>query len=131
MTRLLALLCLSFAALLWLPSTAFAQGLGAMTLKSAVGQPLRAEVKVTSSSPGKDAGLHTAIATPEEYKTLGLEFDPYLYSIRVAPETRGKEMVLLLTSSRAVQEPFLEVVIVMQSATGRVMRKYTVLFDSR
>jgi pilus assembly protein FimV len=130
-TRLLARFSLSIAVLLLLPSAAFAQGLGGMTVKSAVGQPLRAEVSVTSLNPGKDAGFHTSIATPDEYKALGLEFNAYLYSIRVTPETRGKDTVLVLTSSRAVQEPFLEIVIVLQSATGRVTRKYTVLFDSK
>ncbi|TAK49549.1 MAG: hypothetical protein EPO27_05060 [Betaproteobacteria bacterium] len=119
------------AALLLLPAMAQAQGLGRLTVHSALGQPLRAEVAIVSMQSAKDGGLHGSIATPDTYREMGIAFDPVLFSIRVAVEDRAGGPVLMLTSTRPMKEPFLEVVIVLQSASGRLIRNYTVLFDSR
>ena len=131
MLEALANLRLAVAVLLLLPAIAQAQGLGRLTVHSALGQPLRAEVAIVSTQLAKDGGLHGSIATPDTYREMGLEFDPLLFSIRVSVENRAGGSVLLLTSSRPIKEPFLEVLIVLQSASGRLLRHYTVLLDSR
>lgn len=122
---------LAVAVLLLAPAIAQAQGLGRLTLQSSLGQPLRAEVAIVSVQADKNQGVHGSIASPDTYKAMGIEFDPVLFSIQVSVENRGRESVLLLTSTRPIQEPFLDVLIVLQSASGRLIRDYTVLFDSQ
>ncbi|TAN54680.1 MAG: hypothetical protein EPN19_04995 [Betaproteobacteria bacterium] len=122
---------LAIAALLLLPAIAQAQGLGRLSVHSALGQPLQAEVAIVSLPSARDGGLHGSIATPDTYREMGFAFDPLLFSIRVSIENRAGGPVLMLTSSRPVKEPFLELLIVLQSASGRLIRNYTVLLDSR
>jgi len=123
--------CVAVAAVLLLPAIAQAQGLGPMRVLSAVGQPLRAEVPIVSVRAKDDAGVHGSIATPDDYKALGVAFDPVLFSISVALENRGTGAVLVLTSSRPINEPYLDLLVVLQTASGRLIRDYTILLDSR
>jgi len=129
--KTLAQFCLAVTALLLAPAIAQAQGLGQMTVRSALGQPLRADVEIVSAQAGKNQGLHGSIATPDTYKAMGVAFDPVLFSVHVAVENRGSGPVLLLTSTRPMKEPFLDLLIVLQTASGRAIRNYTVLFDSQ
>lgn len=121
---------LAAAAVLLFPAIAQAQGLGSLTLHSKLGQPLRAEVAVVSAS-AKTSGVHASVATPDNYKALGREFNPLLFSINIAVEERDRGLVLVLTSSRPIMEPYLDLLIVLESAGGRVLRDYTVLLDAR
>lgn len=122
---------LAVAGLLLLPAIAHAQGLGHMTVHSARGEPLRAEVAVLSTQSKVNEGLHGSIATPDLYREMGVDFNPLLFGVRVAVENRAGGPVLLLSSSRPMQEPYLEMLIVLQSSSGRLIRRYPVLFDSR
>ena len=122
---------LAIAALLLLPAIAQAQGLGRLSVHSALGQPLQAEVAIVSLPSARDGGLHGSIATPDTYKAMGVDFNPLLFSIRVALDSRASGPVLLLTSSRPMNEPHLDVLIVLESASGRLIRHYSILFDSR
>lgn len=123
--------CLAVAGLLLLPAIAHAQGLGRLTVHSTLGAPLRAEVALVSTHASQEGGLHGSIATPDTYKAMGVDFNPLLFSIRVALESRASGPVLLLTSSRPMNEPYLDVLIVLESASGRLIRNYPILFDSR
>lgn len=119
------------AVLLLLPAMAQAQGLGALSLRSSLGQPLVAEVAIVDSK-GRDAGgLHGSLASADDYKAAGIEFDPLLHSVRVSLDERDGGPVLMLRSSRQVREPFLELLVALDSAGGRVVRRYSVLFDSQ
>ena len=129
MSGMLTRFLVSCAALVLFPAVAQAQGLGPLTLQSALGQPLRAEVAIVSAS-SKAGGLHGSIATPDAYKAMGIEFNPVLFSISVTLENRDGGSVLVLTSSRPIKEPFLDLLMVLQSAGGRVSRKYVVLFNT-
>lgn len=116
-------------AALFLPALAQAQGLGNLTVHSALGQPLRAEAAIVSAQPKQDGGLVGSIATPETYRAMGIGFDPVLTGVRVAVESRASGPVLLLTTSRPVLEPYLELLVVLDSAGGRTTRNYTILLE--
>src|SRR3989440_3115553 len=116
---------LGFAA----PLIVFAAGLGKLTILSALGQPLNAEIEVVSLQPGEEEGLNAKLGSPEAFRQAGIEFNPALNSVRFALERRGNMRVLRLTSTQAVSEPFLDLLVELQWPTGRLVREYTFLLD--
>jgi len=116
-------------ACLW-GSTAWALGLGRLTVQSALGETLRAEIEVTSITPEEAASLRLRVAPPEAYRAAGVDYNPILPTARVeAVQRPDGRTVLRLTSDRAVLEPFVDVILEASWASGRLVREYTMLFD--
>ena len=118
-----------FAACVALPLTAHAAGLGRLVVQSALGEPLRAEVEITSLQPGEENSLSARLGSPEAFKAAGIEYSPALTSIRVAMDRRDGKPILRLTSLRPIDDPYLDVIIELQWSTGRLVREYTFLLD--
>jgi pilus assembly protein FimV len=125
-----ALKSVAAAALCVLASGSWALGLGRLQVQSALGETLRAEIDVTSLTPDEAASLQVRVAPPESYRAAGLDYNAVLPSTRATlvrrPDGRA---VLRLTSDRPVQEPFVDVILEMTWASGRLVREYTVLLD--
>ncbi len=116
----------------WLaiPLAAHGAELGKLTVLSFLGQPLNAEIQVASVVAGDDADLVARLASPETFKQAGIEFSPALANLRFAVERRGDQPALLrVTSSQAINEPFLDVLVEIQWSAGRLVREYTLLLD--
>lgn len=107
-----------------------AAGLGRLTVYSALGQPLRAEVEVTSVTPQEAASLAVRLASANAFRQANLEFNPALSALRFALDKRGdSRFVVRVSSAMPVNEPFLDLLLELNSSTGRVLREYTVLLD--
>jgi pilus assembly protein FimV len=107
-----------------------ALALGRVTVQSALGEPLRAEVDIAEITPDELASLKAKVASPEAFRAAGLEYSPALsgvdVSLRQRPDGRS---YLQLTSSRPVNDPFIDLILETQWASGRIVRDYTMLFD--
>ena len=122
---------LALAASLTLSASAsHALGLGRLNVQSALGETLRAEIELTSLSPEEAASLRVRVATPDVYRSNGLDYNAVLAStqVQIVKRPDGRS-VLRLVSDRAVQEPFVDVVLDMSWSSGRLTREYTLLFD--
>jgi pilus assembly protein FimV len=123
-------ICLSAIALLLLPLSASAAGLGKVTVQSALGQPLRAEVEISSVQPGEGDTFTARIAPSQAFRDAGIELNPALATIKLVTERRPEgRYVVVLTSAVPVNEPFLDLLIELSSSTGRLIREYTFLLD--
>lgn len=111
-----------------LPLTAGAAGLGKLTVQSAIGQPLRAEVEL-SASPDELASISAKLASPAAFKQAGVEFASSLAGVRINVDKRRGRPVLVVTSDRAVSEPYLDMLIELNWSSGRLVREYTFLLD--
>jgi len=105
-----------------------AAGLGKLTLISALGQPLNAEVEIVSLQPGEE-DLSARLASSQAFAQAGIEPNPVLSDLRLTIERRGAAPILRLRTSQPVNEPFLKLLIELTSSTGRRMREYTILLD--
>jgi pilus assembly protein FimV len=107
-----------------------ALGLGRLAVQSSLGEALRAEIDVTSLTPEEAATLRMQVAAPEAFRAAGIEFNPALAGAQVTLQRRadGRSFVRV-TGDRPVLEPFVDVVIEAQWASGRLVREYTMLFD--
>ncbi len=119
------------AALLGLCSPgASALGLGKLSVQSSLGETMRAEIEVTSLTPEESANLKIRVAPPESYRAANVDYNPVLPSTQAVLQRRADGRVFVrLTSDRGVQEPFIDVILEISWATGRLVREYTLLFD--
>src|SRR3990172_5086418 len=122
-------ICLASAGLL-LPSLAVAAGLGRLTVQSALGEPLRAEVEVVSVQPGDAESLAARIASQAAFKQANIELNGALYDIRFNLERRPNgQYVIVMASAKPMNEPFLDMLLELNWAGGRLIREYTFLLD--
>ena len=118
------------ASLLLASPLASALGLGRLSVQSSLGEVLRAEIEVTSLTPEEQASLRIRVAPPESYRAANVDYNPVLPSTRASFEKRADgRLFVRLVSDRGVQEPFVDVILEISWATGRLVREYTLLFD--
>ena len=117
------------AALLVAGSGAQALGLGKLSVQSALGETMRAEIDITSLTPEEASSLKVRVAPPEAYRSSGVEYNPVLTSAQVQIVRNGNRTVLRVSSDRSVQEPFVDVILELTWSSGRLVREYTLLFD--
>ncbi|MGJ7914021.1 FimV/HubP family polar landmark protein [Massilia sp. LXY-6] len=117
------------ASALVLSSAAHAAGLGKLTVLSALGQPLRAEIELTAVSSDEAAGLVAKLASPEAFRTANIEFNPALLSLRFAVEQRNGRQFIRVSSSQPLNEPFVDMLLELSWNNGRLVREYTFLLD--
>ncbi|MFY7866702.1 FimV/HubP family polar landmark protein [Roseateles sp.] len=110
-------------------STAWGLGLGRLSVQSALGETLKAEIDITSLSPEESGTLKVRIAPPESYRATGVEYNSVLSSTQVQVARSNGRTFLRVSSDRAVQEPFVDVILELTWASGRLVREYTLLFD--
>jgi pilus assembly protein FimV len=125
------LTALAVAALLGLWGTqAAALSLGRITVQSALGEPLKAEIDILDISPEEAASLSAKVAAPDAFVSAGLDYNPALASLRTSLQRRSDGRAFLrLSSDRAVNDPFVDMILETSWATGRIVRDYTLLFD--
>ena len=120
---------LAIAGLLLAPLVVHAAGLGRLQVNSALGQPLRAEIEIVSLQAGEEDSLQARLATMDAFRQAGIELSPALVGVQFAIDKRGGRPVIRVTTNQAVNEPFLDVLIELSWATGRLVREYTLLLD--
>ncbi len=129
MAKLVTAIRLAIVALLFAPLVVDAAGLGRLQVLSALGQPLRAEIEIVSLQPGEDDSLQARLATMEAFRQAGIEMSSALIDLTFTIDRRGARPVIRMTSSQPINDPFLDVLIELSWATGRLVREYTFLLD--
>lgn len=126
----LALRGIAAAAMLFCALNASALSLGRLAVQSGLGETLKAEIEVTSLTPEESSNLKVRVAPPEAYRAAGVDYNAVLPATQVAIQRRPDgRTILRITSNRAVQEPFVDVILELSWSTGRLVREYTLLFD--
>ncbi len=107
-----------------------ALALGRITVLSALGEPLRADIDIPEITAEEAASLRATVAAPEAFRAAGLEYNAAMGSLVITLQQRpGGRMFLRLTSDRAVNEPFIDLILEANWSSGRIVRDYTMLFD--
>ena len=112
-------------------SSATAMGLGAIHVRSNLGEPLNAEIDITALTEAEANGLKANIAPAAQYSASGLEMSTSLLGASVTLQRRADgRPYLRISGSRPVNDPFVDLVIETDnSESGRAVRGYTVLID--
>ncbi|HET9405513.1 MAG TPA: FimV/HubP family polar landmark protein [Burkholderiales bacterium] len=113
-----------------LPCVAGAAGLGRLNVLSSLGQPLIAEIELVSATREELGSLNARLAHPDAYRLANLQYNPALTGTRLTIERRaGGQHYIKLVSTRPVSEPFIDLLIELTWASGRLSREYTALLD--
>ncbi len=109
---------------------AWALGLGDIELKSALNQPLDAEVALLSATNAELDELRVVIGSSESFARAGIDRPLFLTKLNfdVTHNAQG-EPVIHISSRDFVQEPFLDFILEVSWSKGRLVREYTVLVD--
>lgn len=118
------------AVILLMPWVADAAGLGRLSVLSSLGQPLNAEIELASVEKDELATLSARLASPDAYKQANLQYGPALIGLRLTIEKRpdGRPYIKA-TTTRPVNEPFIDLMVEISWAAGRITREYTALID--
>src|ERR1041385_8432227 len=113
-----------------LPTTTLALGLGKLIVDSNLGQPLSAHVELTAAQKEELDSLSAKIADPSVYRDNNVQYPSVLSRARVVVEQGANgPPQLKVTTSQAVNEPYLDLLVEVNGATGRVVRNYPFLLD--
>ncbi len=109
---------------------AHAAGLGRLNVLSSIGQPLRAEIELTSVAQDEAGTLVARLAPPDAFAQANIDFGSVLTTLRFSVQRRANgNPYVLVTSSQLLNEPFLDVLVELSWGSGRLVREYTLLLD--
>jgi len=116
--------------LLFVPAISFALGLGPITMRSSLNQPLDAEIDIHSAQPGDLDGFAVRLAAPEDFARVNVDRSVFLTQIQFKLKMRADGSAYIhLTTSQRVSEPYLDFLIEARWPRGRALKEYTVLVD--
>lgn len=115
---------------LLVPSIAGAVGLGKLTVLSLLGQPLNAEVDLVSVQNDELATLSARPASLDAFGQANRQYSALVAGLhfRIEKRTDGQPYIKV-TSEQAVSEPFVDLLLELNWASGRLAREYTLLID--
>ena len=104
--------------------------LGKISINSKQEQPLNADIEVILTKADDVTELVPSIASKEDFESQGIERLPVHANIdaNFVKNSEGK-IYLKLKSDKPVKDPFLDLLIQIDSPKGRNYREYTVLLD--
>ncbi|MGY2343081.1 type IV pilus assembly protein FimV, partial [Pseudomonas sp. SDO5532_S415] len=109
---------------------AHALGLGELTLKSTLNQPLVAEIELLDVKELTAAEVVPSLASPEDFAKAGVDRQAFLNDLTFTPvlNASGKS-ILRVTSSQPLSEPMVKFLVQVMWPNGRLLRDYSVLLD--
>ena len=117
--------CMAF-----MPMVGYTAGLGKLNVNSGLGEPLKVEVELLSVTPDELSTLTAAIASEEAYNVQGITRLGIHSNLKVdIAKNEAGAPILRIRSSVPINDPYLDMLIQVDWASGRLLREYTVLLD--
>ena len=115
---------------LMLAPLSHAASLGSLNLSSNLGEPLLAEVEVLLEPQESLSGLQATLASEQAYAKQGIRYQSHYLDFNVELQQNPQGLaVLKLSSSLPINEPYLDVLLQLDWAAGRLQKQYIVLLD--
>ena len=113
-----------------IPLAGHAAGLGRVTVYSLLGQPLKAEIEVSANNE-ELSSLQTKLASVDAFRQADVEYNPVLASLKFSRELteRNGHRYVQVTTDQPLNEPFINMLVELGWASGRLVREYTFLLD--
>lgn len=112
------------------PAGTSALGLGSINLNSALNQPLTANIDLLSVKGDELNNLEVRLADSGAFDRAGIDRPFFLSKLRFkVKEGEDGRPYILVTTDQAVREPYLDFLIEVNWANGRLVREYALLLD--
>ncbi|WP_252109256.1 MULTISPECIES: FimV/HubP family polar landmark protein [unclassified Halomonas] len=118
-----------WCALATLSPAALAVEFGPATTLSPLQAPLDARVSLLAADNVRVEDISAAVAEPDAFSALGLAWSPLLSGVDIVPVRQNGRTFLRLSGARAVDTPWLDVLITLTTPSGRQTQMVTLLFD--
>ena len=116
--------------MLIIPVGAWGLGLGDIKLHSALNQKFDAEIDLLSINQRTVETLSVRLASYDDFARVGVERAASLVHLRFDLEqNEDGSYIIKTTSTKPIREPFLNFIVDVSWASGRLLREYTVLLD--
>lgn len=107
-----------------------ALGLGELSIKSTLNQPLLAEIELTDARGINASQLVPSLGTTADSSQAGVTRQAFLNDLTFTPViSPGGKSVLRVTSSKPVTDPYVKFLVQVLSPNGRAQREYSLLLD--
>ena len=123
-------LAVAAASALMSSNMVLALGVGEINLRSALNQPLDAEIELLQVRDLSSSEIRSVLASPDDFGKAGIDRSFFLTDLTFTPVIRqdGKA-VIRVSSTRPVTEPYLNFLMDVRWPSGRVLREFTLLLD--
>ncbi|WP_284333179.1 type IV pilus assembly protein FimV, partial [Dyella flagellata] len=101
--------------------------LGQAHVKSALGQPLLVDIPVTQASQAELQSLSAQLASNDAFAKAGGQRPSVPLQFNIVDENGHK--VIRVTSSSSVDDPYLDLLVEVNSSTGSSVREFAILLD--
>lgn len=110
-------------------SQVLALDLGQVQIKSALGQPLLAEIPLHSATPAELHSLSVQLASSEQFAKAGIVGGRTSIPLHFSVSNAGGHAVIRITSSAPVDDPYLDLLLQVNSSAGKSVREFAILLD--
>lgn len=111
-------------------TAAHAVVVGDIQLHSALNEALNADISLHRIDDAELEGLRVVLASPEAFARVGIERPYYLTGLKFMPTRNAVgDPVVHISSTAAIQDPFLNFLVEVNWSKGKVMREFTLLLD--
>ena len=110
-------------------SQVLALDMGQIQVKSALWQPLLAEIPINAATPADLKGLTAQLASNEDFARAGIVGGRPTVPLSFSVVTNGGRSVIRITSTVAVNDPYLDLLIEVDGHAGKSVREFAILLD--
>lgn len=110
-------------------SQVLALDMGQIQVKSALWQPLLAEIPINAVTPADLKGLTAQLASNEDFARAGIVGGRPTVPLSFSVVTNGGRSVIRITSTVAVNDPYLDLLIEVDGHAGKSVREFAILLD--
>lgn len=103
--------------------------LGQIQVKSALGQPLLAEIPLNPEHPSELQNLSARLASGEDFAKAGISGAPNVPLQFAVVDGGGGRKVIRITSTAPVNDPYLDLLVEVSNAQGKSVREFAILLD--
>jgi pilus assembly protein FimV len=110
-------------------SQVLALDMGQIQVKSALWQPLLAEIPINSATPAELKGLSVQLASNEDFARAGIVGGRTTVPLSFSVVNSGGRPVIRITSTVAVNDPYLDLLLEVNDHAGKSVREFAILLD--
>lgn len=112
-----------------LPTASNALSLGDIESTSSLNQPFEGTISLLSTSIQEANLLRVKVAPPSVFNRVGIDRPAFLNNIRFRTTVKDGKPVIVVRSSKPINEPFLNFLLEVSWPSGKLLKEYTVLLD--